>query len=281
MKRPGQPRRAPGSPAVVEQTTLSRRTVLSWLGAGATLSLAGAALISGAGAGCADDPGPVVGADGGPDGSTDGPLALDAPAWPEGPIGDGGLPFAPGAGTHPVFAGWNVRTVDPQDLATILKSWKLTVDGMVGTSKVYTFADLVGLGLQSQLTDVHCVEGWSVNDVPWNGLHLSKIFDQVKPDAKATYVAFHTIDSSYNESLPIAIAKEPRTILGLGVGGQTLPLNHGFPLRVVIPRLLGYKNAKYIQRIELTDKPLHGFWVKAGYAYDGDVPKARLRPGKY
>ncbi len=63
--------------------------------------------------------------------------------------------------------------------------------------------------------------------------------------------------------------------------GHTLPLKHGFPLRIVIPRLLAYKNAKYVERIELTDKPLSGFWVAAGYSYDGEVPEGRLRPGRY
>ena len=85
----------------------------------------------------------------------------------------------------------------------------------------------------------------------------------------------------YNESLPISIALEPKTMLAYGVAGDTLPLAHGFPLRVVIARLLGYKNAKYVDRIELTDAPVNGFWVNAGYPYDGEVPEQRLREGKY
>ena len=52
-------------------------------------------------------------------------------------------------------------------------------------------------------------------------------------------------------------------------------------MRLVVPRLLGYKNAKYVERIELTDHPVEGFWVAAGYPYDGEVPASRLRPGKY
>jgi DMSO/TMAO reductase YedYZ molybdopterin-dependent catalytic subunit len=70
-------------------------------------------------------------------------------------------------------------------------------------------------------------------------------------------------------------------LLGYGVGGSTLPVAHGFPLRLVVPRLLGYKNAKYLVRIEATDHPVDGFWEFYGYSYDGDVPSERLRPGKY
>jgi DMSO/TMAO reductase YedYZ molybdopterin-dependent catalytic subunit len=261
-----------------EPQTLSRRTVLEWLGAAGALTLVGAAGACSDGAAALPPGADARTADGGPNDAA----AVEARVWPDGPGGDASsYPYAPGDGKHPVFSGWGERTVDPQEIKTILASWKLTVDGMVGSPKVYSFADLVDLGVQDQQTDFHCVEGWSVLDVPWNGVHISKIFDEVKPATKATYVSFHTINSKYNESVPLSIAKEPRTLLGLGVGGYTLPLKHGFPLRIVIPRLLGYKNPKFVDRIELTDKPLHGFWVKAGYGYDGDVPAARLRPGKY
>jgi DMSO/TMAO reductase YedYZ molybdopterin-dependent catalytic subunit len=81
--------------------------------------------------------------------------------------------------------------------------------------------------------------------------------------------------------MPIDVAREPRTLLGLGIAGSTLPLAHGFPLRIVVPRLLSYKNAKYVERIELVDAPLLGFWSQYGYPYEGEVPADRLRPGKY
>jgi DMSO/TMAO reductase YedYZ molybdopterin-dependent catalytic subunit len=270
----------PKDRAHVARPTPSRRTVLEWLGAGAALSLGGAALLPG----CAGAPATNGGEGGvGLDGGAPDTLLGDGPipdSW-LGPQGDGGLPFSPGDKQHQVYKSWGERTVDVQDLEQILASWKLTVDGLVASPRTYTFADLVGLGLQSQVTDFHCVEGWSVYDVPWNGVHLSKIFAQVKPSTKADYITFHTIGGTYNESLLMKVALEKRTILGLGVGGRTLPLSHGFPLRVVIPRLLGYKNAKYVERIELTDKPVHGFWVKVGYSYYGEVSDSRLRPGKY
>jgi DMSO/TMAO reductase YedYZ molybdopterin-dependent catalytic subunit len=74
---------------------------------------------------------------------------------------------------------------------------------------------------------------------------------------------------------------ESGTMLAYGVAGSTLPLDHGFPLRVVVPRLLGYKNAKYAERLELADKPLIGYWVAAGYDLSGLVPQTRLRSGHY
>jgi DMSO/TMAO reductase YedYZ molybdopterin-dependent catalytic subunit len=245
------------------QTTISRRSLLSWLGKGAVLTLGGATLAS-----CLGDAGPL---DGGP-------------SWLDGDYDAGpteGFPFSPGVGDHPVFKNWGERTVDQQDLEEILNSWRLRVDGMVETPNEYSFADLVDLEQNDMLVDFHCVEGWSVLDVPWNGLHLSTLFDQVGALPAATHVTFHTIGSEYNESLPIDVALEPKTLLAYGIAGNTIPLKHGFPLRIVIPRLLGYKSAKYIDRIELTNAEVHGFWVERGYPYDAEVPERRLRPGKY
>ena len=258
---------------------LSRRTLVEWLGKGAVLAL-GAPLFEACGAAAAagKDAGPLdlldAGSTAGADASAIEP-GLDAGGLPA------SFPFAPGPGTAAIFANWGERTVDPQDLTSILAAWTLTVDGLVATPKVYNFLDLVRLSRQDQTTDFHCVEGWSIYDVPWNGVLLSALLDAAQPTAKATYVAFHTLRDAYNESLPIAIAREQKTLLAYGIAGSTMPLPHGFPLRVVIPRLLGYKNAKYVYRIELTDRELDGYWVQAGYSYAGEVPANRLRPGHY
>jgi DMSO/TMAO reductase YedYZ molybdopterin-dependent catalytic subunit len=132
-----------------------------------------------------------------------------------------------------------------------------------------------------QVKDFHCVEGWSVDDVPWNGVVLSDILQRSRPTKKATHVNIRTVGGRYNDSLPLPVAMEPSTMLAYGVAGSTLPLDHGFPLRVVVPRLFGYKNAKYLERLELADKPLIGYWVAAGYDLAGLVPQNRLRSGHY
>lgn len=191
------------------------------------------------------------------------------------------FPFQEGSGELDIYRGWNVRTVDPQDVGRILASWRLEVDGIVDNPLSLSFADIIALARQDQATDFHCVEGWSVYDVPWNGVRLSTILELAQARDSAGYVAFHTIDERYNESMRRTVALEPHMMLGYGVGGYTLPLDHGFPLRVVAPRLLGYKNAKYVRRIELRNTPLEGYWVRAGYPYEGEVPPSRLREGHY
>jgi len=243
--------------------------VLEWLGRSAVLAL-GADLLGACISPRESGPEPDAGA------------SLDAPPAQVtcDPDAGAGPAFAPGT-LDASLASWRVRTVDPPELGALLATWHLTVDGLCAAPQTFTFADLLCLPRQDQVTDFHCVEGWSVYDVPWNGVHLQRLFDLVQPTAAATHVTFHTVGNVYNESLPLDVALEPRTMLGYGVGGNTLPVDHGFPLRVVIPRLLGYKNAKYVERIELAAAPVDGFWVQGGYPYAGEVPPGRLRDGKY
>lgn len=245
-------------PGFVWPETHTRRTVLEWLGAASVLAL-GSPLLSA----CA------------------GAAGTRSTGDPPRDSGGTGLGFSPGSEEGALYDDWPVRTVDQQDPASLLASWRLTVDGLVDTPTTFTFGDLLALPRQDQVTDFHCVEGWSVMEVPWNGVHLSTILARTGASPKATHVTFHTVRSVYNESLPLAVALEARSMLGFGVAGSTLPLNHGFPLRLVVPRLLAYKNPKYVERIELTDRAVEGYWVQRGYGYDGEVPRSRLREGYY
>lgn len=249
----------------------ARRQVLEWLGSGLVLSLASPLLAAcGKGGQRCTAPGETAGS---PD--SGGP----------GPSGDGcppsSFPFEPGSEGLGLYQDWPERTVDPQDLAALLASWKLVVDGRVRTPLQLSFADLLALARTDQVMDFHCVEGWSVLDVPWNGVHLDRILDLAGLGEGATHVTFHTVGGAYNESLPLEVAREPHSLLAFGACGCTLPLSHGFPLRMVVPRLYGYKNPKYVERIELTDHAVEGFWVAMGYPYDGEVDPDRLREGRY
>jgi DMSO/TMAO reductase YedYZ molybdopterin-dependent catalytic subunit len=252
----------PRQPPFISDKTLSRRSLLEWLGGASVLALGNPLL-----AACASTPSAP---------RDNGARDRTAPPGDAAPFG-----FAPGPNLAPPLDRWGERTVDPQDLASIVAGWRLTVDGMAASRRVLTFQELTSLRRQSQVTDFHCVEGWSVEEVPWDGVALSLLLDLVKPSPQATHVTIHTVGGRYNDSLPLSVAREPRTLLAYGIAGSTLPLKHGFPARVVVPRLLGYKNAKFVERLELTDHPVNGYWVAAGYPYAGEVPEGRLRPGKY
>ena len=193
-----------------------------------------------------------------------------------------GVQVHPGSlDTHEVFTGWGERTVDQQMLADLLNNWVLVIKGLVENPVQLGVCDLIEMGLQSQITDFHCVEGWSIYDVPWKGVPLSVLLDLVKPTALATHLKFVCQTGKYTESLSLDIAREPKSILAVGINDHTLPQKHGFPARVVVPRLLGYKNPKFVQTIEIVHYEHVGFWPKFGYTVAGLVPENRLRPGKY
>jgi DMSO/TMAO reductase YedYZ molybdopterin-dependent catalytic subunit len=265
-------------PPRIEPTTLTRRSIVDWLGKATVLALGGEALAACAARSSGGEGGILATGEGGADdrdsatGADAGDVQADAGAYP----------FSPGPGRGQVFDRWPERTVDRQDIEEILGSYRLTIDGMVAEPVTLSFAELVALPRLDLVMDFHCVEGWSVHDVPWNAVHLSTLLELVGgPLPEATHANFHTIGGDYNESLPLSIALEPHSMLAYGVGGNTLPLAHGFPLRVHVPRLLAYKSAKYVERIELASSPLIGYWVRAGYPYDAPVPDRRLRAGRY
>jgi DMSO/TMAO reductase YedYZ molybdopterin-dependent catalytic subunit len=252
-------------PPIIATRTLRRRTALEWIGKASVLAIGGELL-----AACrADDELSS------PTGSGAGDAGTDARCAPA------DFRFALGPEDHVSYESWGERTVDEQNLVQLLQSWRLTVRGMVGKPVELSFADLLELQRQDQITDFHCVEGWSVYDVPWNGVHFDTLFDLVEPLDSATHVIFTSVGDKYLESLPIEVVREPYTLLGYGVDCSTLPLAHGFPLRVVVPRKLGYKNPKYVYEIELSDHPVVGYWEAYGYPHDGDVPPERLREGRY
>jgi hypothetical protein len=232
----------------------TRRSLVSWLGKGCVLALAGRSVSA-----C---------------GGVTNPNGDDE--W-TGCTGDG-FGFTPGDCD---IGNWGQRTVDPQRLDNILANWQLSVGGLVENELSLTFDQLVDLPSHDPVVDFHCVEGWSVYDVPWNGVHLSRLFEQANVLSNATHVNFFSLGDEYSESLPLDVALETNTFLAYGVGGSSLSIKHGFPVRVVIPRLFGYKSAKFVERIELSDHAIEGFWVDRGYSYDGEVPSSRLREGKY
>jgi hypothetical protein len=195
--------RKPRSTPSVSPVTHTRRTVLEWLGQGVAVAALPPALSScfppvASDPCCGSTDSGSQGDSGGRSDRGDSGERLHEPDCPEGSFG-----FAPSEGAHEVYEGWNVRTVDPQDLEAILAGWVLTVDGLVDKPRSYTFQELLELARLDQVMDFHCVEGWSVHDVPWNGLHLSTLLKAAGVKDSATHITFHTIDGIYNESLPM------------------------------------------------------------------------------
>ena len=157
--------------------------------------------------------------------------------------------------------------------------WSLKVDGLVEQSGTFTLAELRALPSRTQITRHDCVEGWSAIG-KWTGTPLANVLNRVKPKAEAKYIVFHCADPMeddgthpYYESIDMDDALHPQTILAYELNGKPLPIPNGAPIRVRIERQLGYKHAKYIDRIELVASFAKiaggrgGYWEDEGYQW--------------
>ena len=156
--------------------------------------------------------------------------------------------------------------------------WRLTVDGLVARPLSLSLAQLQSMPNRIQTTRHDCVEGWSAIGT-WRGVPLSLILDAAQVSTRAKFIVFHCLDDmgggkDYYESIDMVDALHPQTILAFSLNEQPLPVRNGAPLRLRAERHLGYKQAKFIRRVEVVSdlKPVRGgkggFWEDvAGYEW--------------
>jgi DMSO/TMAO reductase YedYZ molybdopterin-dependent catalytic subunit len=148
-------------------------------------------------------------------------------------------------------------TAPPNDLfkrhqASGFADWRLSVDGMVARPGSFSLSDLKSLPVRSQITEVACEEGWSYI-AEWIGTPLTHVLNEAGILPQARYVVFFSIDSDWWDSVDMADALHPQTLLTHGMNDGDLPVSFGGPLRMRVPRQLGYKSVKYITRLTVTD----------------------------
>jgi len=150
--------------------------------------------------------------------------------------------------------------------------WRLAVDGMVAQPASFSLAQLKSYPSRSQITELACEEGWSYI-AEWIGVPLSHVLHLVGSHPKARYVVYFSIDPDWWESMDMADALHPQTLLTYAMNGAELPVGSGGPLRMRLPRQLGYKSVKYITRLTVTDslkrfgKGLGSAAPEGGYAW--------------
>lgn len=150
--------------------------------------------------------------------------------------------------------------------------WKLSVDGMVAHPTSFSLADLKSLPTHNQITEVVCEEGWSYV-AEWIGTPLHHVLDAVGVLPQARYIVYFSIEKDWWESIDMADAAHPQTFLTMGMNDGDLPVQFGGPLRLRVPRQLGYKSVKFITHITATDsmkrfgKGLGSASPEAGYAW--------------
>ena len=150
--------------------------------------------------------------------------------------------------------------------------WRLSVDGMAARPASFSLAQLKGFPCRTQITEIACEEGWSYI-AEWKGVPLSHILHVVGTLPQVRYVVYQSFQRDWWDSIDMADALHPQTLVTYGMSGGELPVGFGGPLRLRVPRQLGYKSVKYITRLTLTDS-LKGFGKglgsaapEAGYAW--------------
>jgi DMSO/TMAO reductase YedYZ molybdopterin-dependent catalytic subunit len=168
--------------------------------------------------------------------------------------------------------------------------YRLVVDGLVKEPRSFSYPDIKSFTKAEQMSDFHCVEGWSVRDLKWGGFKFKEILDRIELIRDATYVLFHSLgmteaspggQSHYIESFPLSelIGPEREILLALTLNYRPLLEENGAPLRLIAPYDLGYKSIKFISRIEFIKGERPGWWTLANPMYTtvARVPKTRLR----
>jgi DMSO/TMAO reductase YedYZ molybdopterin-dependent catalytic subunit len=130
--------------------------------------------------------------------------------------------------------------------------WRLAVDGMVTRPSTFSLAELKSFPSRSQITHLACEEGWSYI-AEWTGVPLSHVLNLVGAHPQARYVVYFSHQRDWWDSIDMADALHPQTLIAYGMNGGELPVGNGGPLRLRVPRQLGYKNVKYITRLTVTD----------------------------
>ncbi len=167
---------------------------------------------------------------------------------------------------------FQIRSIEGSQKVDV-KGWRLRIEGLVEKPTFLTLDEIKALPRHRLTKDFICVEGWGLKDQRWEGAHLRDIFSLVKIGPKARYVTFHATGEKYADSLSLSEALEEDTILAYHLNGKDLPPDSGFPLRLVVPRMYGYKGVKWVERVVLTETQEIGYWEHRGYSVDGSIPK--------
>ncbi len=166
-------------------------------------------------------------------------------------------------------SGWRIYTVGATMPNIDPAAYRLRVDGLVDAPRSFSLADLKAMPRADQVSDFHCVTGWSVKDVRWAGVRIKDLLAASGAKASAGALRFVSAESPYEDSLTLPQALLPDVMLAYEMDGGPISRPHGAPVRLVMPQMYGYKSVKWVDHIELrTPPPPRGYWEQHGYDAD-------------
>jgi DMSO/TMAO reductase YedYZ molybdopterin-dependent catalytic subunit len=144
-------------------------------------------------------------------------------------------------------------------------TYRLQIGGMVKRPRSYSIAEILAAPNVREVRTFHCVTGWVVPNCRWIGVRLWDLIAAAEPTPGAAALRFFCMDNAYTESLTLQQAKVPDVLLAYGLNGTRLSRQQGAPIRLIVPSMYGYKSAKWVNRIEVVDKVVPGYWEQNGY----------------
>jgi DMSO/TMAO reductase YedYZ molybdopterin-dependent catalytic subunit len=152
---------------------------------------------------------------------------------------------------------------------TDLAGWDLKVFGSVEHELRLTYDEVRALPRKDVVADIHCVTGWSRLGDTWSGVAIQEILRRCRPLAEATHVMAHS-EFGYTTSVPLDVLDDDDVLLCYGWNGADLTPDHGYPLRLLVPKKYFWKSAKWLRGLELMTANRLGFWEQRGYHDDAD-----------
>lgn len=148
--------------------------------------------------------------------------------------------------------------------------WDFTLTGLVkdGGLKL-SYKEFMALPQVTLQADMHCVTGWSKLDNVWEGVHIREVMKRVDLDRDAKFVTVQS-EGGYTTNLPLDVLLDDDVLFAFRHNGQNLSPDHGWPLRLVVPKRYAWKSAKWVRGLEFTAKDVRGFWERYGYHNNGE-----------
>jgi DMSO/TMAO reductase YedYZ molybdopterin-dependent catalytic subunit len=151
------------------------------------------------------------------------------------------------------------------DLAT----WDFKVYGEVDSPFTLTWKEFKALPRKTVHTDIHCVTRWTKLDTDWEGVAIQEILSRAQLRDTARFVVAHC-EQGYTANLPLSVLDDEDVLLADIFGGEPLDPEHGYPLRLLVPKRYFWKSAKWIRGLEFLPQDRLGFWERYGYNNDAD-----------
>ena len=158
-----------------------------------------------------------------------------------------------------------------------LAGWNFRVFGLVEQERTFTWDEMMALPTNTETVDIHCVTRWSKLDTTWTGIPWRVFLQQIQVQASATHVMAHC-ENGFTTNIALEVLDDDDTMLAYMYEGKPLEPDHGYPMRLLVPKKYFWKSAKWIRGLEFMRGDRPGFWERAGYHMEGD-PWAEERFG--